>query len=71
MEQSFIILKQDCLERKLIPQVLIRIQEKNLSIKNMIMIVPSLQDMRNHYIEHYNKNFYEDLCGRMVSGKIL
>lgn len=71
IQSTFAFLKQECLKRNLIPQVLQRIQNAGLKFENMRMIIPTMHDMKSHYIEHQGKDFYLDLCERMTDGQIL
>lgn len=69
MEQTLVILKNDCIQRKLMGKVLDRIlYETPFNISQMIKIVPTLQDVQSHYAEHEGKDFFQDVCQRM-SGK--
>ncbi len=71
MERSLVILKPDCVQRKLIGNILTRFERKGLSIHAMKMMrfTPALA--KKHYQEHVEKAFYPDLEGYITSSPIV
>ncbi len=61
MERSLILLKPDCVQRRLTGQVITRFENKGLNIiaMKMIQITPELA--KQHYAEHVEKPFYPGL----------
>src|SRR5437660_11139494 len=61
MEQTFILLKPDCVQRRLVGRVLARFEDKGLNVVAMKMraVTPDLS--RQHYAEHLAKPFYPAL----------
>ena len=61
MERSLILLKPDCVQRRLIGTILSRFEEKAINIValKMIQVTPELS--RQHYAEHVEKPFYAGL----------
>jgi nucleoside-diphosphate kinase len=61
MEQTFILFKPDCIQRRLVGRVLARFEEKGLNVvaMKMLQVTPDLS--RLHYAEHLAKPFYPAL----------
>ncbi|MEM7786076.1 MAG: nucleoside-diphosphate kinase [Planctomycetota bacterium] len=61
MERSLILLKPDCVQRRLIGKIISRFEEKAINIVAMklIQITPDLA--KKHYAEHVEKPFYPGL----------
>jgi nucleoside-diphosphate kinase len=67
MERTLILLKPDCIQRRLAGRVLSRFEDKGLNIValKMIRITPELA--KQHYVEHVQKSWYGDL-ERFITG---
>ncbi len=61
MERSLILLKPDCVQRRLIGQVIARFENKGLNIVAMKMIQVTPELAKQHYAEHVEKPFYPGL----------
>ncbi len=61
MEQTLIILKPDCVQRRLVGRVLARFEDKGLNVVAMKMLAVTPDLSRKHYAEHVNKPFYPAL----------
>ncbi|MCE9547520.1 MAG: nucleoside-diphosphate kinase [Planctomycetia bacterium] len=61
MERTLILLKPDCVERRLIGRVLARFEDKGLGLvaMKMMRVTPALA--KEHYAEHVSKPFYPAL----------
>ncbi|QDU96884.1 nucleoside-diphosphate kinase [Lignipirellula cremea] len=61
MERTLVLLKPDCVQRRLVGRILSRFEDKGLNIVAMklIQITPDLA--RQHYAEHVSKPFYPGL----------
>jgi nucleoside-diphosphate kinase len=61
MERTLLLLKPDCMQRRLMGRVLARIEDKGLNIiaLKMLQVTPELA--RRHYAEHVSKPFYPSL----------
>ena len=61
MQRTLVLLKPDCVERRLIGRLLSRFEDKGLNIiaMKMIRITPELA--RRQYAEHVGKSFYAGL----------
>ena len=58
MERTLVLLKPDCVQRRLMGQVISRFEEKGLNIiaAKMLKVTPTLA--KQHYAEHVQKPFY-------------
>jgi nucleoside-diphosphate kinase len=61
MEQTFILFKPDCIQRRLVGRVLARFEDKGLNVVAMKMLEVTPELSRQHYAEHVNKPFYPAL----------
>jgi nucleoside-diphosphate kinase len=61
MERTFILLKPDCMQRRLVGRILTRFEDKGFNIvaMKMLRITPELS--KQHYAEHVSKPFYPAL----------
>jgi nucleoside-diphosphate kinase len=61
MERTLVLLKPDCVQRRLMGQVLARFETKGLNIVAMKMLRVTPELAKQHYAEHVNKPFYPGL----------
>jgi nucleoside-diphosphate kinase len=61
MERTLVLLKPDCVQRRLMGQVLSRFETKGLNIVAMKMLQVTPELAKKHYAEHVNKSFYPGL----------
>jgi len=61
MERTLVLLKPDCVQRRLMGRVIARFEEKGLNIiaAKMLRVTPALA--KQHYAEHVSKPFYPGL----------
>ena len=71
MQRSLVLLKPDCVERRLIGQIIARFEAKGLSIVAMKMLRVTPELSRQHYAEHVNKPFYGSLETFITSAPIV
>lgn len=71
VEKTFVILKPDAVERKLVGKIISRFEDKNFSIKNMMYLNVSSELSDKHYAEHVSKPFYPDLKSYIMSGPVV
>jgi nucleoside-diphosphate kinase len=71
MQRSLILLKPDCVQRRLIGEVLSRFESKGLQIValKMLQVTPELS--RQHYAEHVEKPFYQSLEDFITSAPVV
>lgn len=61
MEQTLVLVKGDGVERRLIGEIVRRIEAKNLDIRAMQLMDVSRELAEEHYAEHRDKPFFEEL----------
>lgn len=61
MQRTLVLLKPDCVQRRLMGQVISRFESKGLNIIAMKMMRVSPELAKEHYAEHVNKPFYPGL----------
>jgi nucleoside-diphosphate kinase len=71
MQRSLVLLKPDCVERKLIGEMITRFEAKGLRIvaMKMLRITPELS--KKHYAEHVSKPFYPGLEAFVTSAPVV
>lgn len=68
MDRTLVICKPDAVERRLIGEILARIERKGLSIVAAELRTISRETAERHYAEHHGKPFYEDLLAFITRG---
>jgi len=71
MERTLILLKPDCVQRRLMGRVLARFEDKGLNIIAMKMMRVTPELAKKHYAEHVSKPFYPALEGFITGGPIV
>lgn len=71
MERTFVLLKPDCVQRRLMGQVIARFEQKGLNFvaMKMLRITPDLA--KQHYAEHVEKAWYPTLEGFITGGPVV
>ncbi len=71
MQRTFIILKPDCVQRRLMGEVISRFEAKGLNFvaMKMLRITPDLA--KKHYAEHVDKGWYPNLEGFITGGPVM
>ena len=61
MERTLVLLKPDCVQRRLMGRIITRFEDKGLNLVavKLIRVTPDLA--KRHYAEHVNKPFYPGL----------
>jgi nucleoside-diphosphate kinase len=71
MERTLILLKPDCVQRRLMGRVLARFEDKGLNIVAMKMMRVTPELAKKHYAEHVQKAWYPTLEGFITGGPIV
>ena len=71
VERTYIMLKPDCIKRKLIGEVISRIEKKGYSVTNIKMMNLTEDILREHYAHLVDKPFFPDILKYMTSGKVV
>ena len=64
-ERTFAMLKPGTLQRRIIGEVIIRIERKGLKIIGMKEMMITSEMAKKHYAEHKEKSFYSELIDYM------
>ena len=71
MERTLILLKPDCVQRRLMGRVLARFEDKGLNIVAMKMMRVTPELAKQHYAEHVQKGWYPTLEAFITGGPIV
>ena len=71
MERTLILLKPDCVERRLMGRILARFEDKGLNIVAMKLMRVTPELAREHYAEHVAKAWYPALEAFITGGPIV
>ena len=71
MEQTLIICKPDCVQRRLVGRIIQRIEDKGLTLAALKMIRISRDLAERHYAPHKGKPFYPRLIDYITSGPVV
>ncbi len=61
METTLVLLKPDCVQRRLVGEIISRFEHKGLNLVAMKMLRVTSELSREHYAEHVSKPFYKNL----------
>src|SRR3954468_10686645 len=68
MQQTLILLKPDCVQRRLVGAVIGRFEQKGLRLAGLKLVQASRELAEKHYAVHKGKPFYESLLSFLNSG---
>jgi nucleoside-diphosphate kinase len=68
MQRTLILLKPDCVHRRLIGTVLQRFEQKGLRLAGLKFVQASRELAEKHYAVHKGKPFYESLLSFLTAG---
>lgn len=71
MERTFILLKPDCVQRRLMGDVVSRFEAKGLNFVAMKMLQITPELAKQHYAEHVEKGWYPNLEGFITGGPVV
>ena len=71
MEQTLVLLKPDCVQRRLMGRIISRFEDKGLNIvaAKLLQVTPDLA--KQHYAEHVSKPFYPGLEAFITSAPVM
>ena len=67
-DRTLVICKPDAVERRLVGEIVTRLERKGLRISDLRMVTISKELAEHHYAEHQGKPFYDDLVGFITRG---
>jgi len=71
MQQTLVLLKPDCLQRRLAGLILQRFEQKGLRLAGLKLVRPDRGLAERHYAVHKGKPFYDSLLTFLTSGPTL
>jgi nucleoside-diphosphate kinase len=71
MERTLILLKPDCVQRRLMGRIIARFEDKGLNIIAMKMMSVTPELAKKHYAEHVQKDWYPVLERFITGGPIV
>jgi nucleoside-diphosphate kinase len=71
MQRTLVLLKPDCVQRRMMGRVLSRVEDKGFNIIAMKMLQVTPELARQHYAEHVSKPFYPGLEQFITASPIL
>jgi nucleoside-diphosphate kinase len=71
MERTLILLKPDCVQRRLMGRIISRFEDKGLNIIAMKMMSVTPELAKKHYAEHVKKDWYPVLEEFITGGPIV
>jgi nucleoside-diphosphate kinase len=71
VERTLIILKPDCVHRRLLGRIIQRFEDKGLIIAGMKLVQISRELAGRHYAPHQGKPFYPGLIDYITSGPVV
>lgn len=71
MEQTYVMIKPDGVQRNLIGEIICRLEKKGLKLAAMKFMRLSREQAAEHYREHQGKGFYQGLISFITSGPVV
>ncbi len=71
MERTLVLLKPDCVARRLMGRLIARFEDKGLNIIAMKLMRVTPELAQRHYAEHVQKVWYPELEAFITSGPVL
>src|SRR5689334_21531944 len=68
MERTLILLKPDCIHRRLVGNIVLRFEQKGLRLAGLKLVQVSRSLAEQHYAVHKGKPFYDSLLKFLTSG---
>src|SRR4051794_28054337 len=68
MQQTLILFKPDCVQRRLVGTLTARFERKGLRLAGLKLVQAARELAEKHYAVHKGKPFYESLLGFLTSG---
>jgi len=70
-ESTFIMVKPDGVERRLVGEIISRLERKGLTLEAIRMLTVDEALARRHYAEHVEKPFFGELLALITSGPVV
>ena len=71
MEKTFIMIKPDAVQRGIMGEIISRIEKKGFKIVKAKLFEPSKELVEQHYEEHREKVFFNELVSYILGGSVM
>lgn len=71
MERTFLMIKPDGVQRRLVGEIIRRFENKGFTLAGLKMLTPSRDLAEAHYEVHRGKPFFESVVGFISSGPVV
>lgn len=71
MEQTFLMIKPDGVQRRLVGEIIRRLENKGYTLAQMKMLTPTREMAEAHYAVHKNKPFFAGVVDFISSGPVV
>lgn len=71
LERTFVMIKPDGVKRGLMGEIIGRIEKKGYRITKAKLMKPDRELVEEHYIEHREKPFFDELIEYILSGEVM
>jgi nucleoside-diphosphate kinase len=71
MDRTFVMVKPDGVERKLVGEIIRRFENKGLRLVGLKMLTPDRELAEQHYAVHRERPFFGDLVQFITSGPVV
>jgi nucleoside-diphosphate kinase len=71
MEHTFVMVKPDGVRRRLVGEVVSRLERKGLTLERMRLLTITREMAEEHYGEHAERPFFGDLVEFIISGPVV
>ena len=71
MERTFLMIKPDGVQRGLVGEIIRRLENKGLTLREMKMLTPTRALAEAHYEVHRGKPFFEGVVSFIASGPVV
>ena len=71
MQRTLVIFKPDCVQRRLVGQIMARFEAKGLHVSALKLIQVDRRLAEKHYAEHLGKPFFEGLIAFITGGPVI
>ena len=71
MEQTFLMIKPDGVQRRLVGEIIRRLENKGYTLAQMKMLTPTREMAEAHYAVHKGKPFFDGVVDFISSGPVV
>ncbi len=71
MERTFLMVKPDGVQRRLVGEIIRRFENKGFTLAGLKMLTPTREMAEAHYAVHRGKPFFEGVVGFISSGPVV